>query len=47
MKGLDAGARLAEMPTGSMCNYKVKVADVADVDQELVAWIKRAYNSAG
>jgi hypothetical protein len=47
MKGVDATARLAEMPSGGMCNYKVKVTDVAEVDAELIAWIKRAYESAG
>jgi hypothetical protein len=30
-----------------MCNYKVKVTDVAEVDAELIAWLKRAYESAG
>jgi hypothetical protein len=47
MKGVDATTRLAEMPSGGMCNYKVKVTDVAEVDDELIAWIKRAYESAG
>jgi hypothetical protein len=47
MKGVDATTRLAEMPSGGMCNYKVKVADVSEVDAELIAWIKRAYESAG
>lgn len=47
MKGVDATARLVEMPSGGMCNYKVKVTDVAEVDAELIAWIKRAYESAG
>src|SRR5689334_1159484 len=47
MKGADATARLAEMPSGGMCNYKVKVTDVAEVDAELIAWITRAYESAG
>ena len=47
MKRVDATARLAEMPSGGMCNYKVKVADAAEVDAELIAWIKRAYESAG
>ena len=47
MKGVDATTRLAEMPSGGMCNYKVKVTDVAEVDAELIAWIKRAYESAG
>src|SRR3712207_7458799 len=41
MKGVDATTRLAEMPSGGMCNYKVKVTDVAEVDAELIAWIKR------
>jgi hypothetical protein len=47
MKGVDATARLAELPSGGMCNYKVKVADAAEVDAELIAWITRAYESAG
>jgi len=47
MKGVDATTRLAEMPSGGMCNYKVKVTAVAEVDAELIAWIKRAYESAG
>jgi hypothetical protein len=47
MKGVDATARLAEMPSGGMCNYKVKVTDVAEVDVELIAWITHAYESAG
>jgi uncharacterized protein DUF5655/uncharacterized protein DUF4287 len=47
MKGVDATTRLAEMPSGGMCNYKVKVTDVAELDAELIAWIKRAYESAG
>ena len=47
MQNVDATTRLAEMPGGSMCNYKVKVTDVAEVDAELIAWIKQAYESAG
>jgi hypothetical protein len=47
MKGVTATDRLAAMPSGSMCNYKVKVTDVAEVDAELMAWIKQAYDSAG
>jgi hypothetical protein len=47
MKGVDTTARLVEMPSGSMCNYKVKVADAAEVDAELIAWIRQAYESAG
>lgn len=47
MKGVAATARLIEMPSGGMCQYKVNLTNAADVDAELLAWIKRAYESAG
>ena len=47
MKGVAATARLIEMPSGGMCQYKVNLTDIAEVDAELLAWIKRAYESAG
>ncbi|MBL8063682.1 MAG: hypothetical protein JNK32_11715 [Anaerolineales bacterium] len=39
-------ARLAEQPKGSMCNYIIQLSDVKDVDTELIAWIKSAYEGA-
>lgn len=39
-------ARLLEQPKGSMCNYIVNLTDPKEVDPELVAWIKAAYESA-
>jgi len=47
MKGVAATARLIEMPSGGMCQYNVNITDVGEVDAELLAWIKRAYESAG
>src|SRR5690349_14054028 len=47
MKGVAATDRLIEMPGGGMCQYKVNLTDAADVDAELLAWIKWAYESAG
>ncbi len=47
MKGVDATARLIELPAGGMCNYKIKVADIKEVDEELLAWIRQAYDSSG
>ena len=35
--------RLLEQPKGSMCNY---IVHVNDVNSELVAWIKSAYEGA-
>ena len=47
VKGLDADERLLEQPAGSMCNYKVKVTTLDEVDASLIAWIQEAYQSAG
>lgn len=39
--------RLVEQPKGSMCNYIVNLSDAKEVDPELVAWLKSAYEGAG
>lgn len=46
-KELKKNPRLAEQPKGSMCNYIVSLTDVKEVDSELVAWLKSAYEEAG
>ncbi|MBI5566388.1 MAG: DUF4287 domain-containing protein [Chloroflexi bacterium] len=47
MKDVPATARLIEQPAGGMCQYKVYVTQVDEVNQEFFAWIRQAYNSAG
>jgi len=47
MKGVKGTDRLLEMKPGGMCQYKVNVTDAKEVDQELVDWIRQAYDSAG
>jgi hypothetical protein len=47
MRRVTATERLQELPPGQMCNYKVKLTDVKEVDAELIAWIKTAYEAAG
>lgn len=46
-KDLRKNTRLVEQPAGSMCNYIVALTDAKEVDAELVAWIKSAYEGAG
>ena len=47
MKDVAATNRLLAEPPGKMCNYKVKLTSPDEVDAELIAWIRRAYESAG
>jgi len=46
-KTLAPHSRLIKLPPGSMCNFKVKIVEEAEVDGELIAWIKQAYEAAG
>ena len=46
MKGVAATGRLAAMPPGGMCQYKVRLADASEVDAELLGWIRQAYEAA-
>lgn len=46
-KDLATDERLLEQPPGGMCNYKVKLTEAGEVDAELIAWIKQAYDSTG
>ncbi len=47
MKGVPAGARLEALPAGQMCQYRVRLTNVAQVDDELLGWIALAYAAAG
>ena len=46
-KHLKQNPRLLEQPKGSMCNYIVNLTDPQQVDTELIAWIKSAFEQAG
>jgi hypothetical protein len=46
-KGLAAGERLVELPPGGMCQYKLRLASPEEVDAELLAWIRAAFDAAG
>jgi predicted transport protein len=47
MKEVEPTDRLQQLPPKGMCDYKVRLADAAEVDAEMVGWIRRAYDSAG
>lgn len=47
VKDLLANKRLLEQPKGSMCNYIVNLTDAKEVDEQLFAWVRQAYENAG
>ncbi|MCA9129016.1 MAG: DUF4287 domain-containing protein [Planctomycetales bacterium] len=46
VKGLQATDRLIALPAGQMCQFKVQITNLADVDQELIDWVRTAYQAA-
>ncbi|MGI9542346.1 MAG: DUF5655 domain-containing protein [Cyclobacteriaceae bacterium] len=48
LKGKPTSERLEHSgPFGAMCTHRVRLANVNDVDNELVKWLKEAYEMAG
>ena len=47
IKELHGDARLLEQPKGGMCNYIVRLTDPAQVNAEIFAWLRAAFESAG
>ena len=47
MKGVPGTDRLIEQPAGGMCQYKVKVSEAGEVNDELFGWIRTAFDAAG
>jgi hypothetical protein len=46
MKGVQGTSRLEALPAGQMCQYRVKLTSPAEVDAELIAWIRAAYDAS-
>lgn len=46
MKDVPATDRLAAIPPGGMCQYKVRLGSVEEVDKELLAWLRTAYDAS-
>ncbi len=48
LKGKPETTRLGNSgPFGSMCTHRVQLAEINEVDQELLEWIQEAYEAAG
>jgi len=46
MKDISGTDRLLEQPAGGMCQYKVFMEDPSEVDDELMGWVKKAYDAS-
>ncbi len=46
MKDVPVTERLLAEKPGGMCQYKVKITDAKEVDKELLAWVRLAYDES-
>jgi predicted transport protein len=47
LKGVEPKGKLeAEKPNG-ICSHKINLSDISEVDQEVIDWIKMAFDNAG
>ena len=47
VKGLTPTDRLTAMPAGGMCQYKINITHIDEIDSNVISWIRQAYESAG
>lgn len=46
-RGLDGDSRLLTMPPGGMCQYQVRLTSASEVDAQVLAWVRSAFDAAG
>ena len=46
-KSLPASAGLKALPPGGMCQYRVRLSNLGEVDAELLGWVRAACDAAG
>lgn len=46
LKGQEPIEKLVAEKTNSMCSHKIKIADINEIDNEIMTWIKTAYENA-
>ena len=47
MKGTSGTNRLVEQKPGGMCSHQVRLTTADEVDDQLLGWIRSAYEAAG
>lgn len=46
LKGQEATGKLEGEKPNSMCSHKIKISDIKEIDNEIINWLKAAYENA-
>ncbi len=47
LKGQEAKGKLEAEKSNAMCSHKINIADIKDIDKEVINWLQTAYDHAG
>jgi predicted transport protein len=47
LKGVEAKGKLENEKPNGICSHKINLADISEIDKEVMDWIKMAYDNAG
>lgn len=47
LKGQEPTGKLEPEKPNAMCSHKIILSDINDIDEEVIRWLKTAYNNAG
>lgn len=47
LKGQEPKGKLEAEKPNAMCSHKINIADINDIDKEVLKWVKMAYENAG
>ena len=47
LKGQEPKGKLEAEKPNATCSHKINITDIAEIDNEILEWIKMAYNKAG
>ncbi|RYZ46484.1 MAG: DUF4287 domain-containing protein, partial [Sphingobacteriales bacterium] len=47
LKGQDPKGKLEPEKSNAMCSHKINLTNISDIDNEVIEWIKTAYDHAG
>jgi len=47
LKGIEATGKLIAEKPDAICSHKISISDISDIDQEVLGWIKMAFEKAG
>ncbi len=47
LKGIEAKGKLENEKPNGICSHKINLADISEIDKEIIDWIKMAYENAG